>query len=457
MKITDLVMQAEANIKASQAALDLILDNAKREGRSNLNEVESRQADRHFGEIEIQRGKLAEYRKFEAEEKEYERQSRDVKPTPGLPAPQRRTTALSVTSNERTYRPDNVGDGGSGFVQDVVRAQIFQDPGAHERLSRHMAEERVERGAYLERAGDIATSGIGGLVVPQFLVDMTAPKAANKRPFADACSHHQLPAEGMSFTIPLISGATSVALQASENVAVSDTALTETDLTISVKTAAGAQSVSRQAMERGRVDQFVIQDLFNRHATVLDNELINAASTGLDAQANGAAAAGVTAAQVYSGILGRQNQVETTLLNGKADLCVMHSRRWAWLSAQMSSTWPLINNGMAGIPPQSTGTANNKGYNEGFRGALPNGLAVVTDNNIATNKGVGTNEDVIYVCASAECHLWEDANAPYLIRAEQPLANQLSVLLVVYSYFGYTFARYSGSVGKLTGLTAPSF
>jgi HK97 family phage major capsid protein len=456
LKINDLINAAEGSIKRSQEAVDAILASAKQEGRASLTEIESRQVDRHFGDIDIQKGKLAEYRQIQAEDASYEARSRETVPA-NLPQRNGRTATFSVTQNERTYRPDNSGPNGVGFVQDVLRAQVFQDPAAHARLSRHMDEERVERGAYVERAGDINTSGMGGLVVPQFLVDMTAPKAAAKRPFADACTRHQIPPEGMSFTIPLVTTATGVGLQSAENAAVTDTAMAETDLNIVVKTSAGAQSLSRQAVERGRVDEFVIQDLFNRHATVLDNELINGSTTGLDAVANSAATAGVTASQVYSAILGRQNQVETTLLNGKADLCVMHGRRWAWLSAQMSSTWPLINNGVAGIPAQSMGTANNQGYNKGFRGALPNGLAVVTDNNIATNKGAGTNEDPLYVVSSAECHLWEDANAPYLIRAEQPLANQLSVLLVVYSYFAYTFNRYSGGAGKVSGLTAPTF
>jgi hypothetical protein len=74
-----------------------------------------------------------------------------------------------------------------------------------------------------------------------------------------------------------------------------------------------------------------------------------------------------------------------------------------------------------------------------------------------TNLGASTNQDQIYVTARAECHLWEAPGQPTFIRAEQPLANQLSILFVVYGYFAYTFARYANSVQTIdgTGLIQP--
>lgn len=60
--------------------------------------------------------------------------------------------------------------------------------------------------------------------------------------------------------------------------------------------------------------------------------------------------------------------------------------------------------------------------------------------------------DEIYAVPRNECHLWEDPNAPMFIRAEQPQAASLSVLLAAYAYFGYTFQRYpSGAMGKVGG------
>lgn len=93
-----------------------------------------------------------------------------------------------------------------------------------------------------------------------------------------------------------------------------------------------------------------------------------------------------------------------------------------------------------------------------MRGVLPNGTPVIVDNNIATNLGAGTNEDEIYILSRRESHLWEDASAPMLIRAEQTNAASLGVLFVVYGYFAYTHARYSHAQ-KLngTGLVTPTW
>jgi hypothetical protein len=169
----------------------------------------------------------------------------------------------------------------------------------------------------------------------------------------------------------------------------------------------------------------------------------------------GAAASTPTYDKIYPAILGRQAAIEAILLSSAVDTVVMHSRRWAALSAALTSTWPFVSD--QGEGPGEAGLIQSNTYGSNVRGTLPNGLKVVVDNNIATNKGVGTNEDVIYVCPSTECHLWEDPSQPAFIRAEQPLANQLSVLLVVYSYYGFTFKRYSNCQGKVTGLTPPTF
>ena len=60
-----------------------------------------------------------------------------------------------------------------------------------------------------------------------------------------------LPSQGMTVNISRITTATSVALQASENTAVSNTDIDDTILTENVQTAAGQQTLSRQALDRG--------------------------------------------------------------------------------------------------------------------------------------------------------------------------------------------------------------
>jgi hypothetical protein len=234
----------------------------------------------------------------------------------------------------------------------------------------------------------------------------------------------------------------------------------DTLLTENVQTAAGQQSLSRQAIERGRgIEDVTMNDLQRSLATTFDNTLINQATTGLDALSVQTLYddTSPTGPEMYPKILGAMAGVEATFLGfAMPDIAVMHSRRWYWMQSQMASTWPMF--GQPGISPQLAGENLATRYGSGVRGILPNGTVVIVDNNVLTTHG--TNEDRIYVAASDECHLWVDSNAPQFIRAEQPKAHNLAVTLVLYMYFAYSFRRFgSGSVGRVggTGLVAPTF
>jgi len=469
--IDDLIASIEVELEAAQKRAaktikeaELILAAAQQEGRSNLTEEEGERVEqlrenrtKAKKDIEGIKAKLANANEVKEEELERDRQSREIEPTRAKLGGKDRL--VQVVSEERTYRPDT-DKHGKQFLMDVCRAFTFQDVEANGRLARHMAEERVERAEYLTRA--VGTGAFAGLTVPQYLTDLYAPATAALRPFADACNRHPLPEQGMSVNISRITTASSAALQATENSAVSETNMDDTLLTVNVQTAAGQQTVSRQAIDRGTgIEDVTMQDLFNRVATILDNTLLNQATNGLTNVATAVAYtdATPTGAELYPKILGAAAGVEAALLAmGRPTHAVMHSRRWYWLSSQMSSTWPLIN--WSGLPVQAGGTANSSSmYGSGPRGVLPCGLEVIVDNNIATNLGAGTNEDEIYVVPASECHLWEDDNAPLFIRAEQPAAASLGVLLVAYSYFAYTFGRYANGMQKVagTGNITPSF
>jgi hypothetical protein len=467
--VTDLVASIEVELEACKMRAaktlkerELILTTAQREGRANLTEEETDRIEAlreaHEGEKANEKGiksKLANVLEIQAEEVERERAQKETARTE-VRRPHYDQVAR-VGAEERTYRPDT-DPYGTSFAMDVMRGQVTGDPVAQQRLSQHMAEERVERSQYLTRA--VGTAAFAGLTVPQYLTDLYAPATANLRPFADACNKHPLPADGMTVNISRITTATSAALQSSENAAVSETNADDTLLSPAVQTSAGQQTVSRQAVDRGTgIDDVVLQDLFKRVATNLDSTLLNQASTGAVAVGTAFAYtdASPTGPEAYTKIIGAASAAETALLaQARPDLAVMHPRRWAWLTSQMTSTWPMINT--PNIPVQAAGVGTNAIYGGAVRGYLPNGLAVVTDANLSTAVGAGT-EDEILVTASEECHLWEDPNAPMFIRAEQTLAASLGVLLVAYSYFAYTFQRYANSVQRVsgTGLIAPAF
>lgn len=479
--IDDLIMSIEVEreqtakrYERATAEINNILAKAKTEGRANLSQDEDHDIDQAFAVRDRSKvdlagidNKLERARKVKGEEADAELslRERSAPPVTSRDDPKPSYDRVHRVGNEeRTYHRGNDRDGGN-FLKDVTKQFLYRDIEAEQRLARHMQEERVERGQYLQRA--VGTGAFAGLTVPQYLTDMYAPAVAALRPFADQCNKHELPSSGMTVNISQITTATSAALQASENSAVSETNIDDTLLTENVQTAAGQQTLSRQAIDRGTgVEGIVMDDLFRRYATVLDSTLLNQATTGLGVVTAGQTYtdASPTGPEIYSQMVGAMSTVETTLLGwAQPDLAVMHPRRWYKLLSAVSATWPMIY-GQAPAEAQAVGSSSNLGYAKGIRGTLANGLRVCVDANVTTLASgtalTGGTQDHIYVVPSQEMHLWEDSNAPFFIRAEQPAAANLGVVLVLYGYFAYCFRRFpSGATVKIngTGLAAPVF
>lgn len=448
--------QAEKKRDAAASTIEFTIAQANREGRA-FNAEERQSVDDNKKVIEdfkvvragikekletAQAAKTSQLELDALNEERTQTKAADTKPSYDRVA--------RVGREERTYNQDK-DRRGRQFMTDVARQFLFRDLESEQRLVQHMREERVERAEYLQRA--TGTGAFTGLVVPQYLTEMYAPKVAALRPFADICNKHDLPAEGMTVNISQITTASSVELQSAENAAVSDTDMDDTLLTENVQTAAGQQTVSRQAIERGTgIEDVTLDDLFRRYATNLDSTLINQATTGLSAvsQSISYTDGTPTADELFPKLHEANANLEANLL-GQAvpSHAIMHSRRWYWLQSKLSANHPLF--GQPGLNALNVGSNNGSAYNSGVRGVLPNGIQVVVDNNIATNKGVGTDEDEIFVVPSEECHLWEDPSAPVFLRAEQPKAANLGVLLVVYGYFAYSFRRYANGTQKIGG------
>jgi hypothetical protein len=463
--INSIEVELEQTIKArdkSVAEVKYILEAARKEGRGALTQEEEGRVqalfetrDRLKGEVKGIESKLEAARRARAEELETEKYAEQRQK--GVASAPSYDRVARVGSEERTYSKEKDRKG-SMFLRDVARQYFYRDLEAEHRLSRHMQEEKVERGQYLERA--VGTSAFVGLTVPQYLTDLYAPAVAANRPFADICVGHDLPESGMTVNISRITTASSVAGQSSQNSAVSETNMADTLLTLNVQTAAGQQTLSRQAIDRGTgIEEVTVSDLFKRYATNLDSTLINQATTGLSASAGTAATVTTQSLTgVYPQILAAAAASEAALLaQATPNYVVMHSRRWYWLSNLMTNTWPAIH--QPSLSSYNIGDNTATSYSRGVRGVLPNGMVAVVDNNITTAAGTGTNQDEMFVVASDECHLWEDADAPVFIRAEQPAAASLGVLLVLYGYFAYTFGRYPNGQQKLAGagLVTPTF
>lgn len=474
MDINELITSIEVELdlakKKRDSAMEKIkytLANVGKEGRSGFSKEEREEVDNcqkvvDDSKVEIAKikNKLETAQRAKTQELELDKLNQEREETPAGRDMPKYDRVARVGREERTYNPDK-DRRGRQFLTDVVRTFLFRDLESEQRLTAHTREERVERARVFERAA-IGTGNFAGLVIPQYLTELYAPRTQALRPFADICNKHDLPDSGMTVNISRVTTGTGVGLQASENTGVTSTPeFDDTLLTETVQTAAGQQSLSRQAIERGTgVEDVVMDDLFRSYATALDTTLINQAVTGLSAVStvNTYTDATPTAAELWPKLHGAASGIEAAMLgNAVPSHVVMHSRRWYWLQSQVGTSWPFFS--QPGIPNQMGGVNNGNAYNDGARGILPNGMLAIVDNNISTTGGVGANQDEVFVVAADECHLWEDAQAPVFIRAEQPAAASLGVLLVVYGYFAYSFRRYTNAMQKITGdgLIAPTF
>lgn len=371
------------------------------------------------------------------------------------PASEKRE-AIKVVSEPVTYSERSE----YSFLSDAVKAHFNTDVAASDRIRRHQQEMNVEYRA-------TSTGDFGGLVVPQYLVDLYAPKLRAGRPFADASRKHVLPAQGMSVVLSLIGTGTNVAAQTSQNTAAVSQDPADSTLTINVNTVAGQNSVSKQALLRGyNLESIIISDLLRAYNTKLDDLLLN--GTGANGQPLGiqSMTTGIlvtytattgTVAGVFPKIADAIQSIQSNVF-ASPNAVIMHPRRLGFfLSGLDGQNRPLVVP-TAYNPTNAMGTGEgypNYGNNSGYSIL---GLPIITDANITTTAGTGTNQDTIHVVDLNESHLFEEAGSPTYVTFEEP-NGKVALNIVMYGMFAYTSLRYPKAFAQIngTGLATPSF
>ena len=436
---------------AVKAEMDAVLEAVAEENRTDLTVEETEKVD---ALVEEARSLDTKIEKLKAQADADAKASEIRSSVASVATP--RVGGTTVTRESRTYseRSD------SSFFKDAYNAQFKSDFTAQDRLARHMREEEIER-------RDVGTPQFDGLVIPQYLVDLAAPLARAGRPFADfATNKMTLPPSGMTLNISRMTTGSSTAVQVTQNDAVSETDVDDTLLTVNVRTIAGQQDISRQAIERGTgIDVFVAADLIKSWHTTLDSQILNGAGTagtikGLRASGGNAITFTSTAPTVgllYPKLADAIQQIQTNSFTNPTHF-IMHPRRLAFLLAAVDSTnRPLV-------VPAANGPMNASGVGAGSSvygnsGYQMMGLPIITDANIGTTYGTTTNQDEIYVVNAGESHLWEQPGSPFTLRYDATGAGNLTLKTVVYGYAAYTAERYplACSIISGTGLSAPTF
>ena len=450
MKLLDQLIAERSEISAMQTAL---VNRAADEVRDLTEEEDKNLADFQTRASELDR-RIEDLRTMQEATLKADAMRAEVRAMNAENPTEEPATGQAVVKEEPlTYRQDNQNE--VSFVKDFIDSVVSKDVAASERIQRHQQEMLVTR--------DSSTSNFAGLVVPSYLVDLAAPLARAGRPFADQCRNLPLPDSGMTLNISRVTTGSSAAVQAAENDAVSETDIDDTLLTSNISTVASGQQLSRQAMERGTgIDALVTGDMASAMSTTLDNQLINGSGssgqllgisqvTGINAvtYTDGSP----TVAEFYPKLLDAIQQINSNIYRAP-DLIVMHPRRLAWLQAGVDGNSRPLVLPQTNVPQNAMGTGPVAGY--GNTGSQIAGIPIVTDANIRTDLGAGT-EDAVYVVSRSDMLLFEDGDM--MMRMDETAGLNLTLTLVMYSYVGFVPGRYPAAISAITGtgLIAPSF
>jgi HK97 family phage major capsid protein len=349
------------------------------------------------------------------------------------------------------------------WLRDLMRTATpgGDDTGeARRRLMNH-AQDVATAPEYQEYRDISRVDGSGGYgVPPAWLMDQYVTYARAGRAFANVCQAQTLPGGTDSINVPKMLTGTTVGVQTADNTTISKTDLTDTFINAPVRTIAGAQGLAIQLIDQSPIafDDVVFRDLTAAHAAVLDGQVIHGAGSSGEVlgvlntpNITSIAASAVSVQGLYSALANAVQTIHTTRFQ-PPEVIVMHPRRWGWFLAALDGQQRPLVLPNANMPFNAMGILERVDSQQVVGNV--HGLPVITDPNIPTNSGAGT-EDWIYVMRSSDLILWEGG-----IRARvlpETLAANLTVLLQVYSYVAFTAARYPQSVCVITGMTTPTF
>lgn len=438
------------------AKRDAVMQHAEDEGRDDLEDAEDTEFRGFTAEIAALDAEIAKRDERITELNDEDKRSADS--ARALRRADLASDRVTVNSEARTYEKGN----GRSYLQDIAKAQVLHDDEASARLARHAEEVRTEP----EYRDLNRTDGTGGYFVPPvWLMNDFEALARAGRPAANLVTNLPLPPGTDSLNVPKISTGASTDVQTADNQSVSETDLADASVSAGVKTIAGQQDISIQALEQSPVsfDQIIFADLIADYATKTDVQVL--AGSNSAGQVKGiTGATGIntvtytdttpTVAELYSKLADATQKIHTGRYLAPT-VIIMHPRRWAWMLAAVDSS------GRPLVVPNAQGPTNAIGtfagvVSEQVVGSVQ-GLPVVTDPSIAITGGAGTNEDYILVMRASDSYLWESSIRTRVL--PEIGSGTLTVRLQVYGYLAFTAERQPKSITLVsgTGLVAPTF
>ncbi|HET6911115.1 MAG TPA: hypothetical protein VFH54_17435 [Mycobacteriales bacterium] len=314
------------------------------------------------------------------------------------------------------------------------------------------------------RALDTTASSGGSFVTPIYQVGEYAPFREAGRAFADQCNKQELPAYGMTVYIPHVTSAAAVAAT-SQNTAITEVDPTAAYLSGNLAIMAGEVTVSQALLDRAgpgfQYDAMVFDQLNRDYAPKLDANVLTAALAGAGTVAyTDSTGFHLNIANGTGGFYSKVSGAKSAIRKGAGTFLspthlFLDPARWEFISGWGDgNARPVVVPGYAG-PWNAVAGGNADGdlSVDGPTGYRLNGLPVFTDANIPVPT-VGADQAI--VGDLREVYVFE--GTPVTRAVPQTLANQLSILLQLYSYTT-TIVRYPLGVQSVvgTGMSAISF
>ena len=270
-------------------------------------------------------------------------------------------------------------------------------------------------------AADDSTSTNTGLTLPQHLQQFTTTTFTG-RPAFEAVTRNALPDSGMSFTIPKLGTAPTVA-DADEAASISTTGMTSTYDTVTVNKFAGRNVITWELIDRSSPAfmDLLMTEIRKAYEKSTDEALI-AAFTASGVQATGVAA---TAAGLQSYISTQSAAAYKGTGGDRANKLVASTDQWAAITGYADSTGRSLYTAQ-GAAVNASGAVSSYATMGNVLGA-----DLIVDHNIATS---GIIDESAFLVAPESAYVWESPTTN--LRVNVLSTGELEVVLYGYLAIG---------------------
>ncbi len=279
-----------------------------------------------------------------------------------------------------------LGRRGTDRQRELIRQMFVERNRRHHGTANDRSRQHWSNFVVGQAAPEVRDVSTGSMAFspPIYMLENWVPYLTAAAPVARAAQQFDLPATGMVWDVPRMTGEFDVEVQSAENDAVASSSPTATYATADVQTLSGSALVSTQTFDRTgpgfQLDQLFMRQAARKAATELDVLVIQAALVACQNVVN--TASSPTTAQLFSDVGYASSLLSTsegTRLNPDS-VFVGPSNLLRWFTSQLSAA-----TGLPIFPPQGDSQDATNGLVgtklEGYTGFTMGGARLFSDDN----------------------------------------------------------------------------